>query len=198
MTLAGAATLPLVSRILVGLGWAGFFLFFAFKRQPVGQTVARRDPVSLIGILLQTVAFAAVWMLQRPLPRAGTPLGAREIVLDLLAPVLSIAATVLGLTAVRTLGEQWSLAARLIEDHQLVVRGPYRLVRHPIYSGMLGKLLAANFAFGHWLGLAVAGPIFLIGTIIRIRSEEKLLRSRFGPAYEAYAREVPALIPWVR
>ena len=191
------ATLPLVSRALVALGWVGFFIFFAFKRQPGAQTVAKRDPVSLAGIGLQLVAFALVWMFQRPLPRAGTPLGVREVILDLVAPALSIASTWIGLAAVRTLGEQWSLAARLIEGHQLVVRGPYRLVRHPIYTGMLGKLLAANFAFGHWLGLVSAGSVFLVGTMIRIHSEEKLLRGQFGADYDAYARVVPALLPWV-
>ena len=196
MTFEGSATLPLVSRAIVALGWAAFFIFFAFKRQPGGETVAKRDPISVVGIVLQMVAFALVWMLQRPLPRAGTPLDAREIILDLLAPALSIASTWIGLAAVRTLGQQWSLAARLIEGHQLVVRGPYRLVRHPIYAGMLGKLLAANFAFGHWLGLVSAGSVFLVGTLIRIHSEEKLLRGRFGADYEAYARQVPALLPW--
>ena len=151
----------------------------------------------MIGIALQMVSFALVWMFQRPLRRAGAPLGMGEIVLDLLAPVLSIVSAWIGLSAVRTLGEQWSYTARLIEGHQLVVRGPYRRVRHPLYTGMLGKLLASNFAFGHWLGLLIAGSVFMVGTFIRIRSEEKLLRSQFGPAYEQYARSVRALLPWV-
>jgi protein-S-isoprenylcysteine O-methyltransferase Ste14 len=79
----------------------------------------------------------------------------------------------------------------------LVTRGPYAWVRHPIYTAMLGKLLASNFAFGDWLGLAVAGTLFVIGTSIRIRSEERLLRDAFGPEYEAYARRVPGFIPGV-
>ena len=85
--------------------------------------------------------------------------------------------------------------ARVIEGHELVTRGRYAWVRRPIYTAMLGKLLASNFAFGHWLGLVMAGTIFVAGTLIRIRSEEKLMRATFGEQYEAYAKRVPAFVP---
>lgn len=193
----GAALLPLVSRVLVALGWVAFSLFFLLRRRNSVRAEAKRDPVSQIGIVLQMVGFGLVWLFQRPLPLQGTPLGIAEIVLDLIAPVLSIVSAWIGLTAVHTLGQQWSLTARLIEGHELAIRGPYRWVRHPIYTGMLGKLLASNFAFGHWVGLVVAGSVFLAGTLIRIGSEEKLLRAEFGPAYEQYAGRVRALIPGI-
>jgi protein-S-isoprenylcysteine O-methyltransferase Ste14 len=198
MHLEAFAKLPLISRILVAAGWAAFFAFFVLKKQPGGQTEAKRDRVSILGIVLQMIGFTAVWMLQRPLPRAGVPFPAWEITLDVLAPILSIVSAWIGLSAVQTLGKQWSYEARLIEGHQLVTQGPYRWVRHPIYTAMLGKLLATNFAFGHWLGLIIAGATFMIGSMIRIRAEEKLLRSQFGPAYDDYARRVPAMIPLLR
>src|SRR5262249_50775826 len=122
-------------------------------------------------------------------------LGSAEIALDLLAPILSLVSGLLAGWAVRTLDRQWSYTARLVEDHQLVTRGPYGIVRHPIYTAMLGKLIATNFAFGHWLGLLIAVPVFVIGTLVRIRSEEKLLREAFGSQYEDYASRVPAFIP---
>ncbi|HXJ67298.1 MAG TPA: isoprenylcysteine carboxylmethyltransferase family protein, partial [Verrucomicrobiae bacterium] len=102
------------------------------------------------------------------------------------------------LAAVRTLGKQWSYEARVIEGHELVTQGPYRFVRHPIYTAMLGKLLASNFAFGHWLGLVIAGSVFVVGTLIRIQAEEKLLRETFGTAYAEYAQRVPAFLPGLR
>ena len=198
MSLFGAAPLPLVSRSLVALGWVGFFAFFFVKKAPQTESATRREPASKLGIVLQMVAFTLLWMIQRPLPRAGARLGPLEITLNVLAPILSILSAWLGISAVRTLGRQWSYTARLVEDHRLVTEGPYRLVRHPIYAALLGKLIATNFAFGHWLGLLLAGGFFVIGTMIRIRSEEKLLREAFGPEFDAYARRVPALIPWVR
>lgn len=191
------APLALVSRVLVGIGWAWFFVFFVFRRRAKNETETRSEPASKAGIFLQMASFVALWMLQRPLPRAGVPLGVAETVLDILAPILSFVSAWIGLTAVRTLGKEWSYQARLVEGHRLVTEGPYAFVRHPIYTGMFGKLLAANFAFGHWLGLLIAMPLFLVGTWIRIRSEEKLLRDAFGSEYEAYARRVRGLVPFV-
>jgi len=99
--------------------------------------------------------------------------------------------------SIRTLGEQWSLAARVVEGHKLVTKGPYSIVRNPIYTGMFGMLLATGLAVSHWIGLMIAIVIFAIGTFIRVRSEERLLREMFGPEFEAYARKVPAVIPFL-
>jgi protein-S-isoprenylcysteine O-methyltransferase Ste14 len=197
MRLSDFALLPVIARVLVALGYLGFFVFFGVMKRHGSETVVKRDRASTFGIVLQMLGFALVWMIQRRLPLAGATLGTREVVLDVLAPMLSIVSAWIGLSAVRTLGKQWSYQARLVEGHQLVVEGPYRFVRHPIYTAMFGKLLAANFAFGHWLGLLVGGAVFLTGTLIRTHSEEKLLRGQFGEQYEAYAQRVRALVPGV-
>jgi protein-S-isoprenylcysteine O-methyltransferase Ste14 len=60
---------------------------------------------------------------------------------------------------------------------------------------MLGMLVATGLALSHLIALLAALIVFFIGTIIRIRSEEKLLRSAFGEQFENYARRVPAIIP---
>ena len=197
MRLDAIAPLALVSRILVAVGYLGFFVFFFSQARPARGADTKRAPASQLGIAIQMVAYALVWMLQRRPPAAGAPLSAAEITLDLLAPVISAASAWMGLSAVRTLGRQWSYTARIVQDHKLVTDGPYRLVRHPIYTAMFGKLIAANFAFGHWIGLWVGGSIFVLGTMIRIRAEERLLREAFGAEFEAYARRVPAFIPFV-
>ncbi len=98
----------------------------------------------------------------------------------------------------RALGRQWSIQARIVEEHALITEGPYRLVRHPIYTGMLGMLVATGLAVSHWIGLAAAVPVFCFGTWIRTRAEERLLRETFVSAYDRYARDVPALVPRVR
>ena len=56
-----------------------FFVYFVFRREPAGGDGVKRAPVSNLGILLQTVSFALVWMIQRPLPAAGTRLDALEM-----------------------------------------------------------------------------------------------------------------------
>ena len=92
------------------------------------------------------------------------------------------------------LGRFWSSAVTLKADHALVRGGPYALTRHPIYSGLLlavaGTALARD-SLGGLLGLAFLGA----GIVVKVRQEERLLREHFGPAYEAYRAEVPALIP---
>ena len=117
------ALLPLVSRLLVAAGWVWFFIFFVFRREPAGAGGVKRERVSNLGILLQMLSFALVWMIQRPQPAAGARLDALEIARDVLAPVLGLASVWIGLTAVRTLGRQWSYEARVIEGHQLVTAG---------------------------------------------------------------------------
>ena len=103
------------------------------------------------------------------------------------------------ISSVRTLGKQWSLTARITEGHRLVTSGPYSLVRNPIYTGMWGLQLGTCMAYSSWwLGYkmtAITAVIYYVGTAIRVRREERLLRAEFGSEFDEYARRVPALIP---
>jgi protein-S-isoprenylcysteine O-methyltransferase Ste14 len=110
---------------------------------------------------------------------------------------LALGSAWLGAASIRILGKQWSLQARITQDHDLITTGPYRFVRHPIYTAMLGLLLATGLAFSRpvWLGAGLL--TFLAGTALRIRVEERLLRATFGETYDAYARQVPAVVPRV-
>jgi protein-S-isoprenylcysteine O-methyltransferase Ste14 len=100
-------------------------------------------------------------------------------------------------SAVRALGKQWAVSARLVEGHQLITAGPYRLVRNPIYTGMFGMMLATGLAVTRWQVLLAATVIFLAGTYIRVRVEERLLRGQFGSDFDDYTRRVPAVIPGI-
>lgn len=97
----------------------------------------------------------------------------------------------------RTMGKNWSLVARTRSDHDLVQSGPFALVRHPIYVAMFLFMCAMAIAFGHTTNLIVAVPVFALGTWLRIRHEERLLREMFGGAYDAYAARVRRFVPGV-
>jgi protein-S-isoprenylcysteine O-methyltransferase Ste14 len=97
-----------------------------------------------------------------------------------------------------TLGVNWSIEARTRTDHELIREGPYAHVRHPIYLGMLLFLLGLAVAVGHWVELVVAVPVFLAGTSIRTKLEERLLEEQFGQKFTEYARSTPALLPRLR
>jgi protein-S-isoprenylcysteine O-methyltransferase Ste14 len=118
-----------------------------------------------------------------------------EVATSVLAMCAALGSVWLITAAVKTLGKEWSLTARLVEGHKLATTGPYAYVRHPIYTGMLGMLVATGLAISHWTALLAALVIFFVGTIIRVRSEERLLREAFGEQFDDYARRVPAIVP---
>jgi protein-S-isoprenylcysteine O-methyltransferase Ste14 len=108
---------------------------------------------------------------------------------------MSLLGIAFSLWAMVTLGRHYDLVLEVHLDHELVRRGPYALVRHPVYTG-----LALHFA---GICLATGNLLLIAGTLLvtfpafyaRARAEERLLRDRFGAEYEKYAREVPMLVP---
>ncbi|HEY3911043.1 MAG TPA: isoprenylcysteine carboxylmethyltransferase family protein [Stellaceae bacterium] len=91
------------------------------------------------------------------------------------------------------LGRNWSGIVTLKKDHALVCTGPYRTIRHPIYSGLLLALVGTALAIGEWRGV-LAVLCALIAFLWRIRVEEARMRRTFAE-YEAYRRRSAALIP---
>jgi len=82
------------------------------------------------------------------------------------------------------------------EAHELITSGPYRLVRHPIYTGLLLGFVGSAMASGEWGGLLAVAIIF--GALWRkLTLEEKWMREQFGESYEAYSRRVAALVPYI-
>ena len=115
----------------------------------------------------------------------------------LLGAVLLVLATGFTIWARVALGTMWSSSPVAKEGHVLRTDGPYAVSRHPIYTGILGMLLAMAIAlgFGAWLYVIVLVIVFFE---LRIRAEEQLLNEAFPGVYEEYRRRVPQLIPGVR
>jgi protein-S-isoprenylcysteine O-methyltransferase Ste14 len=184
----------------VVLCWLAFAAVFIFRKSPPRGPEAKRDRLSLLGIFLQMCAYFLVWFQPpgRPfLPPVALLSGSVGIVFSVGTVALAVGSVWLIAAAVRTLGKQWAFAARLVEGHKLVTEGPYRFVRNPIYTGMLGMLVATGLAMEHWKHLVVAIVLFAVGLVIRVRSEEKLLRAAFGKEFDDYAARVPAVLPGV-
>ena len=193
-------TLSLATLGAVILCWLVFGAIFIFRKSPPKQAEAKRDRVAFIGILLQMCGYTLTWF-QPPhkpfLPPVVALEGAAGIVFSVFTVAIAIASVWLIGVAVRFLGKQWAIAARLVEDHKLITTGPYAYVRNPIYTGMFGMLIATGLAMEHWLGLIVGAILFAAGLLIRIRSEEKLLRAAFGQEFDDYAKRVSAVIPGI-
>ncbi len=99
--------------------------------------------------------------------------------------------------AVATLGSSFRTTVETHEGQAVVTRGPYGLVRHPSYTGILVITLGYGIALQSWLSLAFAVLLPLAALIYRIHVEETALLASIGPDYEAYQRRTKRLIPWV-
>jgi len=93
-----------------------------------------------------------------------------------------------------TLGANWSGVVTLKKDHQLIRRGLYRSIRHPIYTGILLAMIGTALIKGHlrgWLGFAVILATFYF----KARREEKFLRQEFGPGFDEHMRNTGMFLP---
>jgi len=96
----------------------------------------------------------------------------------------------------RVLGRNWSGIVTLKQDHELIRRGPYAIVRHPIYTGLLAGFAGSALALGEWRGL-LALVIVCVALWRKLRLEERWLAEIFGDSYAQYRREVAALVPFL-
>jgi protein-S-isoprenylcysteine O-methyltransferase Ste14 len=112
------------------------------------------------------------------------------------ALVLEAAFFLLAVWARQFLGRNWSGAVTTKVDHELIRSGPYSVVRHPIYSGILGVYLSLALVSGEIHGL-IGVAIAFIAYWRKSRMEEQYLRGQFGAAYDAYQSETWAVIPGV-
>ncbi len=113
-----------------------------------------------------------------------------------LGALLAFAGLVFCVWARFTLAGNWSDFVQIKQDHELIVEGPYRWVRHPIYTGLLLMFAGTALAVGEWRGVlavAIAAAAFWR----KLRLEEGLMRRQFGEAYARYAARTPALIPFI-
>lgn len=181
-------TLRYTILVIGAVAWFAPFPFY-YTRGAVGALT--KDYKARWGILLECIAYALLW-------QGHFWLHALALWQLILATILFVVAAVTSWTASIALGRYLRVDAALDTRHELIRSGPYRFVRNPIYTSMLCLLIAtALLVTPLWLALA-ALVVFLIGTTIRIRAEEKLLAARFGEDFAAYRKSVSRLVPFVR
>lgn len=155
-------------------------------REPFRLQTRHAVPLTLCAVLLGAPRWPAP-LIDRFVPPGPIP--------PLLGSALVVAGLALAVWARACLGANWSGRVELKEGHSLVRRGPYRAVRHPIYSGLLLAIAGTALAIGEWRGLAALG-FCLIGCLVRIGAEERRMDDTF-PEYGSYRRQTAALIPFI-
>ena len=182
--------MPMFDYIILAAGLLAWVTpFFLLKRNKAAPS--QRDRRARWGLMLQVIAYVIIWQgkfwVQPPAVwRVG------------LSALFLACAAAFSWTALRALGKQWRLDAGLNADHELVRHGVYAVVRHPIYTSMLCLLLGQGFMVAPWPLLATGTVLMILGTEIRVRCEERLLRAQFGAELDAYRQKVGAYVPWLK
>jgi protein-S-isoprenylcysteine O-methyltransferase Ste14 len=92
------------------------------------------------------------------------------------------------------LGENWSVMVTLKEEHELIRSGPYRRIRHPIYTGMLVAFAGTAVALGEYRGLIALG-LALTNFYAKARREERFLTKEFGEKFQEHAKQTGMFLP---
>jgi len=178
--------------VVVGVaGWALFSLYWeaAAKNAAAAQrseSRASRAVHLVLVTLAQLLIFIPVRGLGRYLP-VSFPMMAAGLAVQALGTWLAVWARI-------HLGRNWSGAIAIKVEHQLIRSGPYRLLRHPIYTGLLAMYLGLAVVTGEWLAL-IGVALAAIAYWRKIRLEETALDGAFGADYDAYRRATWALVP---
>lgn len=180
--------------------WACWIIFLAVwllaaistKRSVYRESRAQRLRYSILLI-------AAYFLLIRG-HRLPHPLSTRVIphmeVIAWAGAVLCVAGLGFCIWARVTLGRNWSSAVALKEGHELIECGAYRLVRHPIYTGLIAMFLATIIVLGH-VGGIIGLVLVFISFWIKLRDEERVMLKQFPDQYAAYQQRVKRIIPFL-
>jgi len=191
MTLADGVRLWFIAIwILAVVGFLANLIRFRAQREAVEQQAGPLPtPMSIFNFIVLLIV----------LTRIGE-LAIDSLIGWVLLRVLGIGLSLYGLAmlswTVRTLGTLGAPGPAILRDHELITSGPFRLVRHPGYSAILAIFLGTALGTLNWLLLAL-WPLVVAGTFLTSRAEERLLREKFGTAYEEYAQQTSRFVPGV-
>jgi protein-S-isoprenylcysteine O-methyltransferase Ste14 len=184
--------------LVLWLGWVAYWLVAAWDVKP-----ARRKESWATRLLTMVLTLPVVVLFAAPrsaLPSGLAWLGARFLPDTIFVYALGLAVVIAGLAfavwARVYLGRNWSGTVTVKDDHTLICGGPYAIVRHPIYTGLLVAILGTAIVFGEWRGL-VAFCFLAAAYLLKLRREERFMAESFPDAYRRYRAQVPALVPFL-
>jgi len=185
-----------VAFVIIGL-WAAWWIYWhvaAFGTKPAQRSESIASRLSHIVPLV-----LAIGLFIRPEmagPALGSPILQRAESFDIAGAVLVAAGLGFAVWARVHLAGNWSGTVTLKQDHELVRSGPYALVRHPIYTGLLLAAIGTVVAIDRWSAL-VALALMAAAFLRKIAIEERFMADAFGPAYADYSRTTARLVPYL-
>jgi protein-S-isoprenylcysteine O-methyltransferase Ste14 len=184
-------------HIAFGCAWGAMVLVWAWGwrlSKPTSRTAKSLNSLTpylpvLIGVaLLRLHVLPESWIRE--------PLWPHPLALDAAGLAVTVLGAVFAIWSRVTLGRNWSSVPQVKEQHELVVKGPYRIVRHPIYTGLILAVAGTGLALDKGVGLFMAVLVFA-SYWLKSRVEEKLMVETFPEQYPEYRRRVKALIPGI-
>lgn len=165
-----------------------------FKRLRAG---ARREDKGSHVVLVCLVALGILLGALVAFKVPATAITSARTFLFWLGILLINAGIVLRLYAIHVLGASFTTTVAVAREQTVIETGPYRLIRHPSYTGFLITLLGLGLSATNWLSLLVLMGCVLIGLSYRIHVEEHVLQEHLGQRYQEYMRRTKRLIPFV-
>lgn len=175
--------------------WIAFMLYWRLISAG-NKTTRRLESFTRRAIRVVLFSAAIVILIFQSLPVAwlNRPILPRTPTSFWVGAAITIAGLLFAVWARRHLGANWSRSVSVKQDHQLITSGPYKIVRHPIYTGILTGILGSAIAIGEVRGI-IALLLIYIALRSKWRLEEQWMREEFGQTYTDYARRVPAVVP---
>jgi len=186
-----------VYRLLIPALWISWWLYWKLAAFNVKPTARRESVASRLSHILPLVL--AALLLAWPDGRENTlfaQVWPRSLATFWVGVALIAAGLGFTVWARRVLGRNWSATVTIKTGHELVQTGPYRWVRHPIYTGLLLAFAGSAVALAEWRGL-LSFALALAAFVVKLRIEERWMTEVFGPAYDQYRQRVRGLIPFV-
>ncbi len=177
--------------------WIAFLIYWQVKAADTKAT-QRLEPVAsrILRVLIFLIAIVLLSTTRIPLSWLYVQLWPRGLWPFWLGAAVTIAGLLFAIWAREHLGSNWSRSVTIKQGHELITTGPYAVARHPIYTGILAGFLGCAIAISQVRGfIALALVIFALW--IKLRMEEKWMRSEFGEMYAAYSRRTAALVPYL-
>jgi protein-S-isoprenylcysteine O-methyltransferase Ste14 len=174
--------------------WFLFAVFWLILRKRVNKNIYEQTAEQkLLAIANFTFYFALLYWPLFFAPERHTFQSDASGVIGL---IICIVGVLLSVWSRLIAGKDWSSRLAIKETYNLITKGPYNIVRHPVYTGFILGLLGSAIAIGHLSGFIALG-IMLSGLIAKIGQEEKVLSSRFPDDYESYQTRSKKLIPFI-
>src|SRR3984885_6546014 len=177
--------------------WIFFLLYWQIKAANT-KTTQRLEPAAsrILRVFIFLIAIVLLSTTRIPLPWLYLQLWPAGLWPFWLGAAVTLAGLLFAVWARLYLGTNWSRSVTIKQGHELITTGPYAMVRHPIYTGILTGFLGMAIAISQLRGFIVFVLVFL-AFWLKLRIEEEWMRTQFWEAYAAYARQTAALVPYI-